>query len=68
MNFSFVNGGAVLCGFDDPAADGTAVDTLSRLLPGRRLKVVPALDIFRYGGGVHCITQQQPAPPAPPPH
>lgn len=63
VNFSFVNGGAVLCGFDDPPADRAAAETFARLLPGRRLEVVPALDIFRYGGGVHCITQQEPALP-----
>lgn len=63
VNFSFVNGGAVLCGFNDPPADEAAAETFARLLPGRRLEVVPALDIFRYGGGVHCITQQEPAPP-----
>ena len=64
VNFSFVNGGAVLCAFDDPDADDAAAATFARLLPGRRLVAVPALDLFRYGGGVHCITQQQPAPPA----
>ena len=67
VNFSFVNGGAVLCAFDDPAADDAAAATFAGLLPGRRLVPVPALDLFRYGGGVHCITQQQPAPRAPSP-
>jgi agmatine deiminase len=61
INFAFVNGGAVLCGFDDPLADAAALATFARLLPGRRLVQVPALDLFRKGGGVHCITQQQPA-------
>ena len=35
--------------------------------PAGQLVAVAALDLFRYGGGVHCITQQQPAPPAPRP-
>lgn len=60
INFSFVNGGAVLCAFDDPDADAAAMATFARLLPGRRLVSVPALNIFRKGGGIHCITQHEP--------
>lgn len=59
VNFSFVNGGAVLCGFDDPL-DENAMETFRRLFNNREIVQVPALDIFRCGGGVHCITQQQP--------
>ncbi len=59
VNFSFVNGGAVLCAFGDPQ-DQVAVDTIGRLLPGREIATVDAVPIFRGGGGVHCITQQEP--------
>ena len=34
---------------------------LARAFPGRRIIQVPALDIVEGGGGIHCITQQQPA-------
>jgi len=61
INFSFVNGGLVLCTFDDAAADDAAAATFARLFPGRRIATVPALPLFEKGGGVHCITQQQPA-------
>lgn len=60
VNFSFVNGGVVLCAFGDPQDDIIA-DQLSQALPDRRIAQVPALNIFKGGGGIHCITQQQPS-------
>ncbi|WP_366556180.1 agmatine deiminase family protein [Aquibaculum sediminis] len=63
VNFYVANGGVILPGFDD-AADDKAFDTVVSLFPGRRVVQVPVLDILRGGGGIHCITQQQPAPPA----
>lgn len=61
VNFSFVNGGVVLCGFDDPQ-DAATVDIFRGLLPDREIVQVPATVIFEGGGGVHCITQQEPLP------
>jgi agmatine deiminase len=29
--------------------------------PGREIVLVDAQEIFARGGGIHCITQQQPA-------
>jgi agmatine deiminase len=60
VNFSFVNGGVVLPVFDDPR-DEEVVALLTRLLPERRIVPVSAPRIFQGGGGVHCITQQEPA-------
>lgn len=59
VNFSFVNGGVVLCGFDDPQ-DEVVVGLFRELFPERRIAQVPANRIFEGGGGVHCITQQEP--------
>lgn len=59
VNFSFVNGGVVLCGFDDPQ-DSAIVETFRRFFNDREIVQVPARDIFRGGGGVHCITQHEP--------
>jgi agmatine deiminase len=59
INFYLPNGGVVLPAFDDPA-DDVAYDVLESLFPDRELVQVPALDIVRGGGGIHCITQQQP--------
>ena len=59
VNFSFVNGGIVLCAFDDPQDDAVA-GIFRQLFGDREIVQVPALDIFKGGGGVHCITQQEP--------
>lgn len=59
INFYLPTGGVVAPSFDDPA-DAAAHETLRRLFPDRSLAVVPALDILAGGGGIHCITQQQP--------
>ncbi|MER7763953.1 agmatine deiminase family protein [Streptomyces sp. NPDC097619] len=59
----YVCNGAVISGqFGDTRADAAAKATLARLYPGR---VVEQLDIDRLGtggGGIHCVTQQQPVP------
>jgi len=65
VDYSYINhhvgNGCVVVGtFDDPV-DGEALDLLARLYPGRRIEPVDGRTIFDNGGGVHCITQQQPA-------
>jgi agmatine deiminase len=42
------------------AEDATVLATLQRAYPDRRVVLVPLRDLFRGGGGIHCITQQQP--------
>ncbi|QJE73086.1 agmatine deiminase family protein [Aerophototrophica crusticola] len=59
-NFYLANGGVVMPLFED-AADDEAIRTFKKLFPDRQIVPVPALDIVRGGGGIHCITQQQPA-------
>ena len=57
----YVGNGVVVVGtFDDPH-DETAIELLARLYPGRAIESADGRTIFGYGGGVHCITQQQPA-------
>ncbi len=51
----------VLCAFDDPN-DAVAAEILQEAYPDRTVELVDARDIFAFGGGIHCITQQQPAP------
>ena len=41
--------------------DQAAVETYRRIYPGRTIVQVPINQIALGGGGVHCITQQQPA-------
>lgn len=61
VNFAWVNGGVVLCGFGDDGADEAVRDTFRRLLPRRRIAQVDAAAIFAHGGGIHCTTLPEPA-------
>ena len=60
INHYLVNGGVILCAFDDPG-DERAADILRQAYPGREVVLVDARPLFARGGGIHCITQQQPA-------
>ena len=59
INHYVVNGAVILCGFDDPN-DVRAVATLQSAYPDREIVLVDARELFARGGGIHCITQQQP--------
>lgn len=61
VNHTVVNDGVVVCGFGEEQADAAARAILSEAYPGRRVVTVDARPIFARGGGIHCITQQQPA-------
>jgi len=61
INHLVVNGGVIACGFGD-AHDADAVAILAEQYPGRRVVTVDARPLFARGGGIHCITQQQPLP------
>jgi agmatine deiminase len=60
VNHYVCNGAVILCAFADPR-DAEAASVLGRLYPGREVVLVDARAIFECGGGIHCITQQQPA-------
>ncbi|RLK52081.1 agmatine deiminase family protein [Microbacterium telephonicum] len=60
VNHLVVNGGVIACGFGDPVADDRARGILADVYPGRRVVTVDARELFARGGGIHCITQQQP--------
>ena len=67
VDYSYINhyacNGAVLCpAFDDPH-DDMAKDILRDAYPGRRIHMIDARALFAMGGGIHCITQQQPRIP-----
>ena len=59
INHYLVNGGVILCAFDDHN-DSIAHGILSRAYPDRTVVLVDARQIFARGGGIHCITMQQP--------
>jgi agmatine deiminase len=61
INFYLPNGGVVMPAFDDPN-DEKARAVLADCFPERDILQIDALDIVEGGGGIHCITQQEPAP------
>lgn len=60
INHYICNGAVILCGFDDEN-DQVAKSILEEAYPGREIVLVDARPLFARGGGIHCITQQQPA-------
>lgn len=59
VNHLVCNGGVVACVFNDPH-DERALTVLREVYPGREVIGVDARPLFARGGGIHCITQQQP--------
>jgi agmatine deiminase len=60
VNFYIANG-AIIAPAYGIAEDAAALDTLRRAYPDRSVVPVALKDLFRGGGGIHCITQQEPA-------
>ncbi|AEF39796.1 agmatine deiminase family protein [Hoyosella subflava] len=60
LNHYVANGAVIACNFADPH-DQQAAEILASTYPGREIVTVDARPIFARGGGIHCITQNQPA-------
>jgi len=60
INYYLANQGIVMASFGDQARDQAAYALFRGLFPAQVVTQLPALDIFAGGGGIHCITQQQP--------
>ncbi|EWT03009.1 agmatine deiminase [Intrasporangium oryzae NRRL B-24470] len=60
INHLVVNDGVIACTFGDEQ-DEASLAVLAEAYPGRRVVGVDARPLFDRGGGIHCITQQQPA-------
>ena len=60
INFYTGNGFVLVGTFGHEAHDDAACQTLATLFPGRAIEPVDARPMFDCGGGIHCITQQQP--------
>jgi agmatine deiminase len=58
----YVANGAVLVPVVGHDADREALVTVGECFPGREIVPVPGAVLAHGGGGVHCITQQVPAP------
>lgn len=60
INHYVLNHAVLLCSFNDPQ-DKEAKALLRDAYPGREIVLLDATELFARGGGIHCITQQQPA-------
>lgn len=60
INHLVINDAVLACAFDDPA-DDRAIGVLREVYPGREVIGIDARPLFARGGGIHCITQQQPS-------
>ena len=59
-NYYIGNGALYTPQFGDRKADTLAGETLARLHPDRRIVQLDVDRIYENGGGIHCVTQQQP--------
>ena len=60
-NFYVGNGAVYTPRFGDLARDRHAQETLAALYPQRRVVALDVDRIYENGGGIHCVTQQEPA-------
>ncbi len=60
-NFYIGNGAVYTPQFGDQPADDKAVELLGRLFPDREIVALNVDRIYENGGGIHCVTQQEPA-------
>jgi len=60
VNHYVLNHAVLLCSFGDQN-DKEAKGLLREAYPGREIVLLDATELFARGGGIHCITQQQPA-------
>ncbi len=65
INFYLPNGGVLLPSFDDRDADDSARKVFAKLFPARKIVSFPLRAIAEGGGGIHCVTQEVPAPSNP---
>ncbi|MEM9100464.1 MAG: agmatine deiminase family protein [Pseudomonadota bacterium] len=61
VNFYIANGGLVIPKYGIPA-DDQAREAIQAAFPERQVAQVDITNLARGGGGIHCITQQQPLP------
>jgi agmatine deiminase len=61
INFYVCNGAVIAPQFGDPRADANALQTLRELFPRREVVQLNIDGIAAGGGGIHCLTQQEPA-------
>lgn len=61
LNFYVANGGIIMPKFGDDRADEAARQVVAKAFPNRGVVQLRIDAIAEGGGGIHCITQQQPS-------
>ncbi|MFE2407593.1 agmatine/peptidylarginine deiminase [Kitasatospora sp. NPDC059408] len=61
-NYYVCNGAVISAQFGDTTADANAKRVLQGLFPGRTIVQLNIDNLGNQGGGIHCVTQQQPVP------
>jgi agmatine deiminase len=59
INHYVLNNAVLLCAFDEKR-DKDVKAMMRDVYPGREIVLIDARELFARGGGIHCITQQQP--------
>lgn len=62
-NFYVGNSAVLVPAFGDAKRDTAALEALAEFFKGRRIVPVDCRELVYGFGGIHCVTQQQPAPP-----
>ncbi len=60
MNYYVCNNAVITANFGDTTKDAAAKEALSNAYPGRTIEMLNLDRLYQGGGGVHCVTQQQP--------
>ncbi|MEY9848715.1 agmatine deiminase [Streptacidiphilus sp. BW17] len=61
-NYYVCNGAVISAQFGDTTADANAKSVLQSAFPGRTVVQLNIDNLGNQGGGIHCVTQPQPAP------
>jgi agmatine deiminase len=62
INWLVTNDAVLTTGFGNTAWDAAAQAEIQSFFPGRDVHVVETLELWYWGGGVHCVTNDLPAP------
>jgi agmatine deiminase len=65
INCLILNGAVLIPAFGDVNADAAAAQVFANAFPGREIAALRIDAICEGGGGIHCVTQQEPASKTP---